>query len=42
VRISKYCQSIEAHGLAPRSVFHVPVEDDYLVRAEQQPATASA
>ena len=23
-RISKYCQSVEAHGLAPRSVFHVP------------------
>ncbi|GAA4039904.1 polyphosphate polymerase domain-containing protein [Nonomuraea soli] len=26
VRISKYCQSIEAFGLAPRSVFHVPEE----------------
>jgi hypothetical protein len=24
VRVSKYCQSIEAHGLAPRSVFHIP------------------
>lgn len=23
-RISKYCQSIEAHGKAPRSVFHAP------------------
>lgn len=27
VRISKYCQSIEAHGLAPRSIFHIPFED---------------
>ncbi|OKI20398.1 vacuolar transporter [Nocardiopsis sp. TSRI0078] len=26
-RVSKYCQSVEAHGLAPRSVFHVPEED---------------
>lgn len=25
-RISKYCQSIEAHGLAPRSVFHVATD----------------
>lgn len=24
VRVSKYCQSVEAYGLAPRSVFHVP------------------
>lgn len=29
-RISKYCQSIEAHGLAPRSVFHAP--QDQFVR----------
>lgn len=28
-RISKYCQSVEAHGLAPRSVFHVP-EDQHV------------
>jgi hypothetical protein len=27
VRISKYCQSVEAFGRAPRSVFHVPVDD---------------
>ncbi|MDA0635518.1 polyphosphate polymerase domain-containing protein [Nonomuraea sp. MCN248] len=27
VRLSKYCQSVEAHGLAPRSVFHVPDRD---------------
>ncbi|MDT0300867.1 polyphosphate polymerase domain-containing protein [Streptomonospora wellingtoniae] len=26
-RISKYCQSVEAFGKAPRSVFHVPEED---------------
>lgn len=26
-RISKYCQSIEAFGKAPRSVFHVPEDD---------------
>jgi|GEM_PF-107901 len=25
VRISKYCQAVEAYGLAPRSIFHVPV-----------------
>ncbi|GAA2138284.1 polyphosphate polymerase domain-containing protein [Glycomyces algeriensis] len=41
VRISKYCQSIEAHGLAPRSVFHLPVADDYRVRANPAPRTAS-
>ncbi|GLU49901.1 polyphosphate polymerase domain-containing protein [Nocardiopsis ansamitocini] len=29
-RVSKYCQSIEAHGQAPRSVFHVPAEDPVL------------
>lgn len=28
-RVSKYCQSVEAHGLAPRSVFHVP-EDQHV------------
>lgn len=27
VRISKYCQAIEAYGRAPRSVFHVPDSD---------------
>lgn len=26
-RVSKYCQSVEAYGLAPRSVFHVPDHD---------------
>ncbi|GAA4239911.1 hypothetical protein GCM10022254_62620 [Actinomadura meridiana] len=26
-RVSKYCQSVEAHGLAPRSIFHVPDHD---------------
>ncbi|MGP3931746.1 polyphosphate polymerase domain-containing protein [Nonomuraea sp. KM88] len=27
VRLSKYCQSVEAHGLAPRSIFHIPGHD---------------
>ncbi|MEU8259463.1 polyphosphate polymerase domain-containing protein [Micromonospora sp. NPDC048999] len=27
VRVSKYCQSVEAVGRAPRSIFHVPDED---------------
>ncbi|WP_238010486.1 polyphosphate polymerase domain-containing protein [Dactylosporangium sp. AC04546] len=27
VRISKYCQSVEAFGRAPRSIFHVPDTD---------------
>ena len=26
-RISKYCQSVEAHGMAPRSILHLPEED---------------
>jgi hypothetical protein len=36
VRVSKYCQSIEAFGQAPRSVFHVPVEEDYDVYAKPE------
>ncbi|SDF41738.1 VTC domain-containing protein [Lentzea fradiae] len=31
VRISKYCQSVEAFGRAPRSVFHVPVDEPFAV-----------
>ncbi|MEH1011801.1 polyphosphate polymerase domain-containing protein [Micromonospora sp. CPCC 206060] len=27
VRVSKYCQSVEAFGRAPRSVFHLPDDD---------------
>jgi SPX domain protein involved in polyphosphate accumulation len=27
VRVSKYCQSVEAFGRAPRSVFHIPDSD---------------
>ncbi|GAA1406352.1 polyphosphate polymerase domain-containing protein [Catellatospora coxensis] len=27
VRVSKYCQSVEAFGRAPRSIFHVPDHD---------------
>ncbi|MFC3996977.1 polyphosphate polymerase domain-containing protein [Nocardiopsis sediminis] len=38
-RISKYCQSVEAFGKAPRSVFHVP-EDDPV--AESRPLSAEA
>jgi len=40
-RISKYCQSVEAHGLAPRSVFHVP-EDDHVDPAERLGAPAES
>jgi SPX domain protein involved in polyphosphate accumulation len=29
-RISKYCQSVEVHDLAPRSVFHVPEDQQVL------------
>ncbi|MBB4931283.1 hypothetical protein F4561_002103 [Lipingzhangella halophila] len=36
-RISKYCQSVEAFGKAPRSVFHVPAEDPV---AESRPHAA--
>lgn len=36
VRISKYCQSIEAFGQAPRSLFHVPVEEDHAVHAKPE------
>jgi hypothetical protein len=34
VRMSKYCQSVEAFGRAPRSVFHVPSDDPTLLRSE--------
>ncbi|MFG1695187.1 polyphosphate polymerase domain-containing protein [Nonomuraea sp. NPDC049309] len=27
IRVSKYCQSVEAYGLAPRSIFHIPGHD---------------
>ncbi|MEV4477577.1 polyphosphate polymerase domain-containing protein [Nonomuraea sp. NPDC049504] len=27
VRVSKYCQSVEAYGRAPRSLFHIPGHD---------------
>jgi SPX domain protein involved in polyphosphate accumulation len=40
VRVSKYCQSVEAFGRAPRSLFHVPVEDDYTVHAKPEGAPA--
>lgn len=38
-RISKYCQSVEAHGLAPRSVFHLP-EDGHVDLDERPGAPA--
>jgi hypothetical protein len=28
VRVSKYCQSVEAFGRAPRSIFHIPDSDE--------------
>jgi len=28
VRLSKYCQGVEAFGQVPRSVFHAPESDD--------------
>lgn len=40
-RISKYCQSIEAHGIAPRSIFHVP-EDVIADSAPRVSATPTA
>jgi len=34
VRISKYCQSVQAFGLAPRSIMHAPDEvDEILARS---------
>ena len=33
-RISKYCQSVEAYGRAPRSIFHVPDTDPAPARSE--------
>lgn len=42
VRVSKYCQSVEAFGQAPRSVFHVPVEDDFTVYSKPEGVRASS
>ena len=28
IRMSKYCQSVEVYGRAPRSVFHLPEHED--------------
>jgi hypothetical protein len=41
VRVSKYCQSIEAFGQAPRSVFHVPVDEDFSVHSKREGAATS-
>jgi len=47
VRVSKYCQSVEAYGLAPRSVFHIPDNDhmpdhDHLLGRERSMAHMEA
>ncbi|MFV2197230.1 polyphosphate polymerase domain-containing protein [Nocardiopsis sp. LOL_012] len=39
-RVSKYCQSVEAFGKAPRSVFHVP-EGDHSERPGPLPGAAA-
>lgn len=39
VRVSKYCQSVEAHGLVPRSIFHSPGHD--LAVGHDRPAVLS-
>ncbi|MBE3014894.1 polyphosphate polymerase domain-containing protein [Microbispora sp. NEAU-D428] len=46
-RVSKYCQSVEAYGLAPRSVFHIPDNDhmpdhDHLLGRERSRAHMEA
>ncbi|WFE26581.1 polyphosphate polymerase domain-containing protein [Solwaraspora sp. WMMD791] len=44
VRVSKYCQSVEAFGRAPRSVFHVPDDEPAPVvdRADHELLTIGA
>jgi hypothetical protein len=43
VRVSKYCQSVQAVGRAPRSTFHVPEHDPADDPAEAaQPVGAGA
>jgi len=41
VRVSKYCQSVEAHGLAPRSIFHVPDHEHDLDPGGDRPGVPS-
>jgi hypothetical protein len=36
VRLSKYCQTVEAYGRAPRSVFHVPNDEHVDVAAARK------
>jgi hypothetical protein len=38
VRVSKYCQSIEAYGRAPRSAFHIPTHDEQSLAAPEKAA----
>lgn len=40
VRISKYCQSVQALGLAPRSIMHAPDEVDTILRNGSDDADA--
>jgi hypothetical protein len=42
VRVSKYCQSVEAVGRAPRSAFHVPEHDHADEPAERDPVGVGA
>ncbi|GII97284.1 polyphosphate polymerase domain-containing protein [Sinosporangium siamense] len=46
VRVSKYCQSVEAYGLAPRSIFHLPdlpdLSDDHSLGAVRPPVRMEA
>ncbi|GAB2898896.1 VTC domain-containing protein [Streptomyces mayteni] len=39
VRVSKYCQSVEAYGRAPRSAFHVPDEAEAPATSAPTPPT---
>ncbi|WP_083972689.1 polyphosphate polymerase domain-containing protein [Actinoplanes awajinensis] len=40
VRVSKYCQAVEAFGRAPRSIFHIPAtSEDVPTTGEDVPAT---
>lgn len=39
VRVSKYCQSVEAFGQAPMSVFHVPLDEDFIAHPNHTTST---
>ncbi|SDH55635.1 VTC domain-containing protein [Sinosporangium album] len=46
VRVSKYCQSVEAYGLAPRSIFHISdlsdLSDDHALGRDRSSARTEA